>query len=886
MATQVQFRRGTEAQNNSFIGAAGEITVNSNNNSIRVHDNSTQGGHELAKDNLSNTQNVGVLTASSFVKSGGTSSQFLKADGSVDSTSYATSVDGGNADQLDGQEGTYYLNYNNFTNTPTIPTNNNQLTNGAGYITTSFTSYNQLSDKPTIPTNNNQLTNGAGYITTSFTSYNQLSDTPTVPTNTSDLTNDSNFVTSSSNISGTAAGLSGAPSITVSDITAVGNVSIAGTLTYEDVASIDSVGIVTARKGVKITTGGIEVSSGGLDVTGVSTFTGNINVSGTVDGRDVASDGSKLDGIESGATADQSGAEILTAIKTVDGPSSGLNADQLDGQEGSYYLDYDNFSNTPTVPTNNNQLTNGAGYITTSFTNTNQLTNGANFVTASDSISGVSAGLSGSPTISVSAVNASSKITAYSDLEVSGHTELSTSEISGIATFANDVYFDSGKSIRTDLLIRKDSSNLPTISLFRDSTISGVTGPDDLSTDDIGTVNFNYLNSSTQKSFARVVGHKYSNNNGGLTFQVISNGGSSAVKTLSINPDTIKTLNGVNFTVAGVTTLSNNLNVSGESDFDGNLNVTGIITASSFIGDGSSLTGILSTANLTGYATEGYVDNLVSISTFSGDYNDLTNTPAGLSTEGLATEAFVGLATVGLASITYVDTQIGIRTFSGDYNDLSNRPDILQTVSSNGYATQSYVDSAVGFATEGLSTTSYVDSEISSAVVGLVTEGYVDLRTRDLVDHRLNYFRDGEVTLTTGADTLIQWNGTLTSNGIPDFTYSNGVFTNTSSRTRRFIFHMEISLVITGVNLFTETNLWYTVNGTTSSNNRKGQATFTNPEGTTNNRLQSSWIFTMAQNDTVRGYVWAQSAAKYGNNSTGYPFGNRYGTQIEINELD
>ena len=39
-------------------------------------------------------------------------------------------------------------------------------------------------------------------------------------------------------------------------------------------------------------------------------FTGNITVSGTVDGRDIAADGTKLDGIESGATADQTQSEI------------------------------------------------------------------------------------------------------------------------------------------------------------------------------------------------------------------------------------------------------------------------------------------------------------------------------------------------------------------------------------------------------------------------------------------------------------------------------------------------------------------------------------------------------------------------------------------------
>ena len=39
----------------------------------------------------------------------------------------------------------------------------------------------------------------------------------------------------------------------------------------------------------------------------------------------------KLDGIEANATADQSASEILTAIKTVDGSGSGLDADLLDG---------------------------------------------------------------------------------------------------------------------------------------------------------------------------------------------------------------------------------------------------------------------------------------------------------------------------------------------------------------------------------------------------------------------------------------------------------------------------------------------------------------------------------------------------------------------------
>jgi len=69
-------------------------------------------------------------------------------------------------------------------------------------------------------------------------------------------------------------------------------------------------------------------------------MTGAITTNSTFDGRDVATDGTKLDGIETGATADQTSAQILTSIKTVDGASSGLDADLLDGQHGSYYTNY------------------------------------------------------------------------------------------------------------------------------------------------------------------------------------------------------------------------------------------------------------------------------------------------------------------------------------------------------------------------------------------------------------------------------------------------------------------------------------------------------------------------------------------------------------------
>jgi len=49
MAKQVQFRRGTTTEHNSFTGVAGEVTVDITLNTIRVHDGSTAGGTRLAR---------------------------------------------------------------------------------------------------------------------------------------------------------------------------------------------------------------------------------------------------------------------------------------------------------------------------------------------------------------------------------------------------------------------------------------------------------------------------------------------------------------------------------------------------------------------------------------------------------------------------------------------------------------------------------------------------------------------------------------------------------------------------------------------------------------------------------------------------------------------
>lgn len=163
---------------------------------------------------------------------------------------------------------------------PTITVNAKGLITG---VTT--TSVNPANDGIlTLATSGNGLSGSA-----SFTANDTDNVTFTVTSNATDTNTSSTIVTRdgsgnfsagiitatlSGNVTGNATGLSGGPSITVSDIIATGNVSIAGTLTYEDVTNIDSIGIVTARTGVRVLTGTATtalVVEGNARVTGILT---------------------------------------------------------------------------------------------------------------------------------------------------------------------------------------------------------------------------------------------------------------------------------------------------------------------------------------------------------------------------------------------------------------------------------------------------------------------------------------------------------------------------------------------------------------------------------------------------------------------------------------
>ena len=78
MASQIQYRRGTNAQNIAFTGALAEITVDTTNGTIRVHDGITAGGSNVATVSYVTAQ-ISALSANSITN--GTSSVAVIASG-------------------------------------------------------------------------------------------------------------------------------------------------------------------------------------------------------------------------------------------------------------------------------------------------------------------------------------------------------------------------------------------------------------------------------------------------------------------------------------------------------------------------------------------------------------------------------------------------------------------------------------------------------------------------------------------------------------------------------------------------------------------------------------------------------------------------------------
>ena len=135
----------------------------------------------------------------------------------------------------------------------------NNIEADAGISTVAFNDQIRVGSATTVHSTGIDL--GSGNITShNINSTGIITATSFVGPVTGDVTGD---VTGTATTATNAQGLTGSPSITVADITATGNVSIGGTLTYEDVTNVDSVGLITARGGISVTGGELNIETTG-----------------------------------------------------------------------------------------------------------------------------------------------------------------------------------------------------------------------------------------------------------------------------------------------------------------------------------------------------------------------------------------------------------------------------------------------------------------------------------------------------------------------------------------------------------------------------------------------------------------------------------------------
>lgn len=369
MATILQLRRGTTVQHSSFTGAVGEVTVDTTKDTVVVHDGTTAGGFPLAKE----SDISGFITLSDI--SGGTGLDYNSSTGvfDIDSTvatkTYVDTAVAGKDNTDEITEGTTNLYFTNTRARGAVSVTDSggdgslSYNSGTGVITYTGPSASEVRAHFSAGTGIT-LTSGAIAVDSTIATKTYADNAATTAVAavidsapaTLDTLNelaaalgdDANYSTTVS----TALGNRLRVDVNTQNLTstqqgnALTNLGLTASLTelnYVDgvtsaiqtqldakFATSDFNSTFDTRLGTKSTTNLSE---------GTNLYFTDARARSAVSVTDAGGEGSLSYNSSTGVITytGPSASDILTAIKTVDGSGSGLDADLLDGNSSAYY---------------------------------------------------------------------------------------------------------------------------------------------------------------------------------------------------------------------------------------------------------------------------------------------------------------------------------------------------------------------------------------------------------------------------------------------------------------------------------------------------------------------------------------------------------------------
>ena len=298
----------------------------------------------------------GNVTANAFIGDGSNLtgiSRITNNNQLTNGAGYITSADGGNAATLDGQQGSYYSNYNNLSNKPSLAT--------LGY--TGATNADRTGSTPTFTDvynngwfRNNQANEGLYNQATGAYFYAQAGNGVWNLTGNSQNTSTSLIFRGShlGNVEGW---------LHADGANYFGFLNDAGQWALKQF-KVDgySPNLWFAESGNESWTGNPSNDEGKIEY-----HSNRFYIASGANSTEVVR--FRRSSTDVGYVTNDGNMYLTSSNHKVyhagnDGSGSGLDADLLDGQHGSHYLNYNNLSNKPSIPTHTSHLTNNSGFLT------------------------------------------------------------------------------------------------------------------------------------------------------------------------------------------------------------------------------------------------------------------------------------------------------------------------------------------------------------------------------------------------------------------------------------------------------------------------------------------------------------------------------------------